>query len=153
MIGPVTMDQGELEAWGTRIGTEAHTPLVLALRGELGAGKSVLARAIARGAGVEGHMPSPTFNLVYEYASARGISVVHLDLYRLTDPAEVWELGWGEMGGGGQIMLVEWPERAEDLLPPDRWDVTLARVDGDDRLRLVTARAVGLPISVPEPAR
>ena len=153
MIGPVTLDQSALEAWGTRIGAEADTPLVLALRGELGAGKSVLARAIARGAGVEGHMPSPTFNLVYEYASARGISVVHLDLYRLTDPAEVWELGWGEMGGAGQIMLVEWPERAEELLPRDRWDVALARVDGDDGLRQVTARAVGTPTPLPKPAR
>ena len=153
MVGPVTVDQGALEAWGTRIGAQADTPLVLALRGELGAGKSVLARAIARGAGVEGHMPSPTFNLVYEYTSARGISVVHLDLYRLTDPAEVWELGWGEMGGAGQIMLVEWPERAEALLPPDRWEVTLSRVDGDDGLRRVTARAVGSPVFLPEPAQ
>ena len=152
-IGPITLDEPALEAWGARIGREAETPLVLALRGELGAGKSVLARAIARGAGVDSHMPSPTFNLVYEYMSARGLTVVHLDLYRLTDPAEVWELGWSEMGGSGQIMLIEWPERAEALLPSDRWDIALERDAADDGLRQVTARPAGNPKPLPDSAR
>lgn len=121
-----TLTEAELVAWGERIGAEAELPLVLALRGRLGAGKSVLARAVARGAGVRGPMPSPTFNLVYRYhGEARDAEVWHLDLYRLEDPEEVWELGWQELGEGRQIVLIEWPERAESLLPRDRWDVEL----------------------------
>ena len=136
------LDRDAVEAWGRAIGERATTPLVVALRGELGAGKSVLARAIARGAGVTGAMPSPTFNLVYRYEPRADLEVWHLDLYRLEDPEEVWELGWRELGEGGQIVLVEWPERAEELLPPDRWDVELS-AEADAELRTIVARRVG----------
>lgn len=118
-----------------------RAPVIITLRGELGAGKSVLARAIARGAGVQGAMPSPTFNLLFRYEAARGITVSHLDLYRLEDPEEVWELGWRELGEGNEIVLIEWPERAEALLPPVRWDITLAPGTREDT-RIVTATAV-----------
>lgn len=123
MVGVLTEE--DLTAWGERIGREVEVPVVLALRGQLGAGKSVFARAVARGAGVSGPMPSPTFNLVYRYHGDRDVEVWHLDLYRLEDPDEVWELGWQELGEDRQIVLVEWPERAEELLPPDRWDIYL----------------------------
>lgn len=99
-------------------------PLVVALRGPLGAGKSVLARAIARGAGVSSPMPSPTYNLLFTYA-LDGRTVHHLDLYRLEDPEDVWELGWEELGRGRELVLIEWPERAERLLPEGRWEVLL----------------------------
>ncbi len=125
------LDEAGVVAWGRRIGEASVAgnvalPLVVALRGDLGAGKSVLARAVARAAGVTSPMPSPTFNLVFRYDGAAGIEVYHVDLYRLDDPDEVWELGWRDMGSGRQIVLIEWPERAESALPPDRWDVWLA---------------------------
>lgn len=143
----LTRDQ--LEAWGRAVGAQARRPLVLALSGPLGAGKSVLARAVARGAGVTGSMPSPTFNLVYRYEPADGFEVWHLDLYRLSDPDEVWELGWRELGEGSQIVLVEWPERAADLLPAPRWDVELS-VEGDPERRTLTARRVGDAPDLPD---
>jgi tRNA threonylcarbamoyladenosine biosynthesis protein TsaE len=123
-----------LEAWGRGVGERAVSgglalPLVIVLRGPLGAGKSVLARAIARGAGVESGMPSPTYNLLFSYAGGAGVRVHHLDLYRLEDPDDVWELGWDELGVGDQVVLIEWPERAETLLPPDRWDARLTFVE------------------------
>jgi tRNA threonylcarbamoyladenosine biosynthesis protein TsaE len=120
----MTVTEAQLEAWGERVGAQVAVPAFFALRGELGAGKSVLARAVARGAGVEAVMPSPTFNLVYRY-QGREAEVVHLDLYRLDRADEVWELGWRELGAAREIVLVEWPERAESLLPADRWDVHL----------------------------
>lgn len=151
------MTEAELVAWGERIGAEVEVPVVLALRGELGAGKSVLARAIARGAGVRGAMPSPTFNLVYRYTGERGCSageveVWHLDLYRLEDPEEVWELGWRELGGDCQIVLIEWPERAEELLPAERWDIYLEGAgEGEREVRLERhGSAPELP-ALPEP--
>jgi tRNA threonylcarbamoyl adenosine modification protein YjeE len=126
-----------------------QVPAFFALRGELGAGKSVLARAIARGAGVADLMPSPTFNLLFRYEAARGIDVVHLDLYRIEQPDDVWELGWRELGDGRELVLVEWPERAEELLPADRWDVLLEAA-GPER-RKVSARAHGAAGPIPWP--
>lgn len=150
-LGPVRLTEPELVAWGERIGASAEVPLFVALRGELGAGKSVLARSIARGAGVRGPMPSPTFNLLYRYAASRGVEVVHLDLYRLDDPDEVWELGWAELAGGPEIVLVEWPERAEALLPDDRWDVYLAAPEPGADVRDVRALRRGAAPALPEP--
>lgn len=145
------MDETGLAAWGRAIGEAVATPVVFCLRGELGAGKSVLARGIARGAGVETAMPSPTFNLLFEYETGRG-TVSHLDLYRLEDPEEVWELGWRELGNGDQIVLIEWPERADALLPAPRWDIYLEPVADTPLRRSVRAEAVGAPPAIPEPS-
>jgi tRNA threonylcarbamoyladenosine biosynthesis protein TsaE len=144
------MSEEELRAWGERIGREARPPVVLALRGDLGAGKSTLARAIARGAGVEGPVPSPTFNLLFRY-SADGKEIVHLDLYRLERDDEVWALGWAELPGPDELVMIEWPDRAENLLPEPRWDIELSDDDLVDRRR-VTIRAVGDPPALPDPA-
>ena len=137
-----------LARWGAAIGREARGPLVLALRGDLGAGKTTLARAVARGAGVEGDVPSPTFNLVFRYDLPAGRRVTHLDLYRLERPDEVWELGWEEMGEPGELVMIEWPERADALLPATRWEVSLEE-RGDPGARLVRARPVGAPPPLP----
>ncbi|HET7321712.1 MAG TPA: tRNA (adenosine(37)-N6)-threonylcarbamoyltransferase complex ATPase subunit type 1 TsaE [Longimicrobiaceae bacterium] len=145
-----TLTEPELQAWGESIGRSARAPLVLALRGDLGAGKSTLARAVARGAGVEGPIPSPTFNLLFRYSAADGREVAHLDLYRLEDAEEVWELGWAELPAENELVLIEWPERAEDLLPEPRWEVRLEEVSDPDRRR-VEAHAVGDPNPLPAP--
>jgi tRNA threonylcarbamoyl adenosine modification protein YjeE len=141
------LTQAELEAWGERIGREAGLPLVLALYGDLGAGKSTLARAVARGAGVGGSIPSPTFNLLFVYETPRA-RVFHLDLYRLRSPDEVWELGWEELGGDRALVLIEWPDRAPALLPEPRWEVTLRESDDPGR-RSVEIAAVGEPGPLP----
>lgn len=141
------MTEAELEAWGERVGGALDTPAFLALSGDLGAGKSVLARAIARGAGVRASMPSPTFNLVFRYPGRGGIEVVHMDLYRLERPDDVWALGWSELGEPGEIALVEWPERAGGLLPPDRWDIRLDTVAPG--LRALTATPIGAAPRLP----
>jgi tRNA threonylcarbamoyladenosine biosynthesis protein TsaE len=146
----VTLTEAQLVAWGERLGATAATPLFVALRGDLGAGKSVLARAIARGAGVEASMPSPTFNLVFRYPGSGGREVVHMDLYRIDKPADVWALGWGELGAENEMALVEWPERAGPLLPPDRWEITLDTVS--PALRRVNAQPVGTAPDLPAPA-
>jgi tRNA threonylcarbamoyladenosine biosynthesis protein TsaE len=147
-LGPALLTESQLVAWGGRIGRTVEAPVFLALRGDLGAGKSVLARAIARGAGVTSPMPSPTFNLVFRYGG-NGRTIAHLDLYRLDDPEDVWELGWRELGAEDEIVVVEWPERAEPLLPRDRWDVLL-RSGPDATLRDVRAQPCGTPPPLPD---
>ena len=145
----MTLTQSQLEHWGERMGAGIDTPVFLALRGDLGAGKSVLARAIARGAGVTAAMPSPTFNLVFRYPGRGDTEVVHMDLYRLERPDDVWPLGWSDLGSENEIALVEWPERAGSLLPPDRWDIELHYIS--EELRAVNATPIGVVPDLPPP--
>lgn len=143
------LSEQDLVQWGRRIGAEVEVPIFIGLRGPLGAGKSVLARAIARGAGVEGALPSPTFNLLFRYRGIDGTEVVHMDLYRLRDPEELWELGWEELGHGTEIVVVEWPERAAGHLPADRWDIELASPSPGAKVRIVRVNRVGAPPHLP----
>jgi tRNA threonylcarbamoyl adenosine modification protein YjeE len=145
----VILSEQDLVQWGRRIGGDVEVPIFIGLRGPLGAGKSVLARAIARGAGVEGALPSPTFNLLFRYQGIDRTEVVHLDLYRLRDPEELWELGWEELGHGPEIVLVEWPERAAGHLPADRWDIELALPAPGAQVRIVRVHRVGAPPHLP----
>ena len=129
------LDEPALVAWGESIGRTARAPLVIAVSGDLGTGKTTLARAIARGAGVRGPIPSPTYNLMFRYPADRGLEIVHLDLYRLDQPEDVWALGWGELPEAHEVVIVEWPQRAARYLPTPRWDVTLEMgSDEDDRM-------------------
>lgn len=139
------LDEAGLVRWGERVGETLQTPAVLALQGPLGAGKSVLARAVGGGAGVRQAMPSPSFNLLFRYAAGIGREVVHLDLYRLDSPDDLWELGWGELGDEGEIVLVEWPERAGEFMPQDHWVIQLSVPPGKPRYRDVAVRRVGDP--------
>jgi tRNA threonylcarbamoyladenosine biosynthesis protein TsaE len=112
---------------------------VVALHGDLGAGKTELARAVIRAAAGDEALtvPSPTFTLAETYDTAVG-SIWHFDLYRLDSPEQVWELGF-EDALAGSISLIEWPERIGALLPARRLDVTF--VIERDEARAVTLAA------------
>lgn len=143
------LTEEELVRWGQAIGREILPPVFVALEGPLGAGKSVLARAIGGGAGVAVPMPSPTFNLLLRYDLPSGVSVVHLDLYRISDPEEIWELGWADLGTGREIVLVEWPDHADPHLPPDHWRVRLSVPRAQRSVRDVEVTRVGAPPTLP----
>lgn len=108
----------------------------VALWGDLGAGKTTLARAILQALGVAEDVPSPTFTIVQSYDTP-GLAVSHYDLYRLKSAREMQELGFDDALLDGAV-LVEWPERAPEALPPDALHVRLG-VDGGAR----TARLTG----------
>jgi tRNA threonylcarbamoyladenosine biosynthesis protein TsaE len=81
-----------------------------------------------------------------------------MDLYRLSDPEELWELGWQDLGSAGELVLVEWPERAGPYLPADRWDINLstprisygsARGTPGSTVRAVDVRCIGSPPPLP----
>jgi tRNA threonylcarbamoyladenosine biosynthesis protein TsaE len=104
---------------------------IVGLKGDLGAGKTTLARAIVRAAANDPDLivPSPTFTLVEVYDTPKG-SFWHFDLYRLETPEQIYELGWEEALAEG-VVLMEWPERLGPLLPK-HLSVTL-ELDGDGR--------------------
>ena len=100
------------------------------LDGPLGAGKTTLVRGLMRALGVTGPVRSPTFNLVHEYATHP--AVAHADLYRLSSEGEVWSLGLDDLLSRSALVL-EWPDRAPDLLPEDALTVHIEFADDDAR--------------------
>ncbi|MEA3064615.1 MAG: tRNA threonylcarbamoyladenosine biosynthesis protein TsaE [Sphingomonadales bacterium] len=113
------------EALGLRLAPELRAGDVVALSGELGAGKTTLARGILAGLGHEGDVASPTFPIVIPYEDLV-VPVWHVDLYRIEDPAEIEELALDEALAGGAL-LVEWPERMGGALWPQSLRLTLRR--------------------------
>jgi tRNA threonylcarbamoyladenosine biosynthesis protein TsaE len=112
-------------SWATQLAARLQTPVVVALYGDLGAGKTLVAQAIAAALGVTGPVTSPTFTLINEYDLPDGGFLFHVDCYRLQDPeAEAIALGLEALFDQG-IVLIEWADRIASLLPDDRIDVTL----------------------------
>jgi tRNA threonylcarbamoyladenosine biosynthesis protein TsaE len=121
-------DETATEALASRIAAVARPADVIALKGELGAGKTALARAFIRARGNPDEVPSPTFTLVQIY-DADTTEIWHFDLYRLRNPGDAWELGI-EDAFASAISLIEWPERLGPLLPERRLEIGLYY--GDD---------------------
>jgi tRNA threonylcarbamoyladenosine biosynthesis protein TsaE len=122
------------EALGARIAAVLRVGDLVALEGDLGAGKTTLARAILAKLGVTENVPSPTFTLVQEYETPE-LTIRHFDLYRLEKPSEIVELGLDDALLEGAA-LIEWPERAGGLLPDDRLHVALSHDAGERRAQL-----------------
>lgn len=119
------VDERATQILGARLAGLLRPGDVLALEGDLGAGKTTLARGLIRALfGEEVAVPSPTFTLVQTYESPGSACVYHFDLYRLTEAEELLELGWDDALASG-IALVEWPERAGDALPESTLWLTL----------------------------
>ncbi|WP_072384937.1 tRNA (adenosine(37)-N6)-threonylcarbamoyltransferase complex ATPase subunit type 1 TsaE [Hyphomicrobium sp. CS1BSMeth3] len=120
------VDEARLTRLAELIALKVRAGDLITLTGDLGAGKTTFARALIRAmlGDPEAEVPSPTFTIVQPYATAR-IDVAHFDLYRLTDPAELDEIGFDEAVTGG-LALVEWPERAEGRLHGHHLDIALS---------------------------
>lgn len=112
--------------------------MVVALRGEMGAGKTTLIRAVADALGVEDQVTSPTFALVNQYEGANGERLFHFDFYRIDDEREAFDLGYEEYFYSGDLCFVEWPEKIESLLPEEVVEVRI-RVDSPTERTFVIA--------------
>lgn len=139
-----TASPEETEALGRCLGKRLGRGDVVALYGELGVGKTTLIRGICRELGVEEPVTSPTFVLLHIYSGR--LPVYHFDAYRLAGPGDLWEIGAEEYLGGEGVALVEWAERAQDLLPPAHLPVRLEYVPGrPGERRVALPRREGLP--------
>jgi tRNA threonylcarbamoyladenosine biosynthesis protein TsaE len=108
------------------------------LTGDLGAGKTTLVQGIGRGLGVRDDVASPTFTLVREYAGR--LDVAHVDVYRLQRVQDVVDLALDELGGPDRVLLIEWGDAVQDLLPQDRLrvELTTPRPDSESRRILIS---------------
>jgi tRNA threonylcarbamoyladenosine biosynthesis protein TsaE len=106
---------------------------VMAFSGEMGAGKTTFIQAISRCLGITAEVNSPTFSLVNEYFTPEGDSVYHFDLYRIEDPAELFDMGYEEYFYSGSLCLIEWPEKASHLVPDDALRVKIQVMDDRSR--------------------
>lgn len=123
-------------AFGARLAQSLDPPCVIFLEGELGTGKTTLARGILAGLGHQGQVRSPTYTLLEPYPLGDR-ELYHLDLYRLADPDELEYLGLRDLMHERAIWLVEWPERGGDLLPQPDLRIRLAHRPGGRRLALI----------------
>jgi tRNA threonylcarbamoyladenosine biosynthesis protein TsaE len=138
-----TRDAEETRTLGARLGLRLAAGDVLCLRGDLGAGKTVLAQGAAAGLGVTEPVSSPTFNLLQEYAGR--LPVYHLDAYRVASLDELIDLGFPELWHAGGAILIEWPERIAPALPGDRLEarIELSPDDEGGLSRRITLSAHG----------
>jgi len=136
--GRLALTEPELIDWGVRLGRQIVPPLVITLDGDLGAGKTTLARAICAGFGVRDEVTSPTFAIVHMYEAPKA-PVYHVDLYRLDGPRELQNIGWDDLVQSDALLLVEWPDRAGDLLPADHVPIQLRYLEGDPDRRVLYA--------------
>jgi tRNA threonylcarbamoyladenosine biosynthesis protein TsaE len=127
-----TSSEAETIALGERLARELPGRGVVLLIGNLGAGKTTLAKGIVSGlaAAPADEVSSPTYTLIHEYGSGR---VYHVDLYRLDEPREVATLGLDELFERDALVLVEWGERFPRLMPARRTEIRIGDVGGDER--------------------
>ncbi len=136
-----THSEQETEALGERLGQQVRPGMILAYEGDLGAGKTVFTRGLARGLGITDRITSPTYTIVNEYAG--DIPLFHFDLYRISCPEELLDIGWEDYLDRGGVLAVEWSSRAAGLLDdalriviekdPDRPEVRKITMEGGGR--------------------
>ena len=133
-----TRSEEETVALGEELAAELPAKCVVLLIGNLGAGKTTLAKGIVKGLGAAhpDEVSSPTFTLIHEY----GPKVYHIDLYRLDRAEQVASIGLDEIFDRAAVVLVEWGERFMELMPEDSVEITLRSVGGDEREILISPR-------------
>lgn len=111
-------NEAETVGFGIELGQTAKSGTVIALTGDLGAGKTTLTKSIAKGLGIDDVITSPTFTIVKEYYSGR-LPLYHFDVYRIGDVDEMYELGYEDYFFGEGVCVVEWADLIEDIMPEE----------------------------------
>ncbi len=124
----ITNSETETLQLGRKLVGELNPGQVVALYGGLGMGKTVLVKGIAAGLGIDDMILSPTFTLLRQYPGLN-----HFDIYRIGEPDELEEIGFEELISGNAISVIEWAERAEDLLPTGTIRIRMTRGENDNQ--------------------
>jgi len=126
-----TNSEKETKHEGERLSRMLSPGMVVALRGELGAGKTVFVSGLAAGLGINSHVSSPTFTIVNEYDGKTPL--YHFDLYRIENENELFDIGWDDYLERGGVCVVEWSQNAPGIFPPDAIEVELENLGGNKR--------------------
>ena len=124
-------NEAETEELGARLARTLSDGAVVAMYGDLGAGKTAFVRGMARGLGLRCRVSSPTFTIVNEYLGER--ELIHFDLYRLSGSEELFEIGWEDYLSRGAICAVEWSEKVPDAFFGDEITVTIEKLGDTQR--------------------
>jgi len=138
----VAQSVAEMESLGGKLAKQMGRVRLIHVHGALGAGKTTLVRGLLRGLGHEGVVKSPTFTLVEPYLIGN-LPVFHFDLYRLNDPGELEFLGLRDYLDGKGVCVVEWPERAQGLLPSPDVDIMIDPTETGRMVRITTLTPQG----------
>ena len=126
-------DSAEItEEFAKKLASRLDQGSFLAVYGDLGAGKTVFVKGLAKGLGVKEEIVSPTFMILRVYESGR-LPLYHFDVYRIGDESELLEIGFDEYAAGDGVCVCEWAELAQGMLPCKRLDITLERVSDTQR--------------------
>ena len=136
----ISKSEAETEAAGERFARTLPDSAVVALYGDLGAGKTAFVRGMARGMGIAAHVSSPTFTIVNEYLGAR--ELYHFDMYRLGSADELFDIGWEDYLGRGGVCAVEWSENVADAFEGDEITVRIEKT-GDNERRITIGEGAG----------
>ena len=126
-----TKNELETEALGEKLAKAIEGGAVIAMYGDLGAGKTAFVRGLARGMGLDARVSSPTFTIVNEYLGAR--ELIHFDMYRLGSADELFDIGWEDYISRGAVCAVEWSENVEDAFYGDEIKLTIEKISDNER--------------------
>jgi len=127
----VLKNEEDTMAFGRAFAESLQPGTVIALVGDLGAGKTAMTRAVARGLGITGPVTSPTFTIVQEYEGGR-LPLYHFDIYRVHDEDELFEIGFDDYLHGKGVCMIEWADLAPDLLPDTTITLRLSYGEGEN---------------------
>ena len=127
----ITKNEQETEDLGAKLAASLPDGSVVAMYGDLGAGKTAFVRGMARGMGLQVRVSSPTFTIVNEYLGPR--TLIHFDMYRLSGAEELFDIGWEDYLARGAVCAVEWSENVEDAFFGDEVRVTIEKLSDTDR--------------------
>ena len=130
----ITKTEQETEQLGCRLAEKLPNGAVVAMYGDLGAGKTAFVRGMAKGMGLDCRVSSPTFTIVNEYLGDR--ELIHFDMYRLSGADELFDIGWEDYLNRGAVCAVEWSENVRDAFFGDEITVTIEKLD--DTVRRIT---------------
>jgi len=131
-----TLSEEDTYELGKKLSRELKPGDTISLEGDLGTGKTALAKGIAAGLGIDAPITSPTFTLVNTYEGR--VTLNHFDVYRIDDPEELLAIGWDDYFTGEEINLVEWGDKIEDILPPDTMRIVLERDSKEPNTRYIS---------------
>ena len=126
-----TKGEAETEAAGASFAKSLPDGAVVALYGDLGAGKTAFVRGMARGMGIDARVNSPTFTIVNEYLGQR--ELYHFDMYRLASSEELFDIGWEDYLNRGGVCAVEWSENVADAFEGDEIPVRIVKLSAEER--------------------